>query len=383
MHFREFILSEAYQVTFYHGTPISNLSKILQNGLKPHRAGTWTRGNEINYGIPSIYFTPSISIAARYAVGANKTAIPVIIEFNLTTPKRFKKVEYDPMDRPEGTWDDDGGYDFSPESEIIHDIRRHIEEFLKKIGINTWVRFPGEDKIGEFGLAALDGFDLYRYILNNIQQANPALLLAHKPEIVQAMRREFPPGAYQEFATITPSGTLRITNSYFTAKDQFRYPKLLPPAAIKAVWVRQKDFPSVKGTTQDVEIELLPGEARDKLETLQSLYRSVMDWAEKWSKQDNADDIIQDAEEKIEELQGEDAEDIVNILQQIIDVLQDDPKADLSEKMEELINTTQNYESDTYGQWGMSMSAEKDTWVHVPRNDPQIRLLLTKREEAV
>ena len=170
MWFRQFVLlTEAYTATFFHGTPLANLPSILRRGILPSTAKEtarhWDNPGIVNWGTTAIYFTHDVSTAARYAIGQFRNTTPAVVEFHLTSPRRFKKVEYDPMDRPEVAWDNMEPY--SMEGEEIRDLENNIGSVMKAIGARTYWKYdlPKQitDAAWEQGLAVLDGFDLYRW----------------------------------------------------------------------------------------------------------------------------------------------------------------------------------------------------------------------------
>jgi hypothetical protein len=379
MNFKEFLLTEAYQAIFYHGTPASNLAGILSKGMLPYKTGTWTTGGDINASSKAVYFTSSMSVAARYAVGAYKKETPIVLEFSMSTPKRFKKVEYDPMDRPENSWDEDGG-GTTIESEFIYDMESDIRRFLKKLQLNIRVHLPLSDQIEERGVSAIDGFNLYRFILNTIQsKIDQQQFRQQKPQIVLAMQQAFPPGQYHGFAAITPSGTLRVTEQYFQNQAQFRYPKIIPPGAVKAIWVRQKDFTFTKGKTQKVEPVLLPDESKEKLEELKDLYNGLATWAE-----EAEEDIADEAADWIDRIWAEeidDAEDLISALKKIIQ-LSNNGK-DISKEMGALADMARDYETYVYDNWGQDITMPEETWVRIPNsyNNPIIQKIIAASKQ--
>ena len=219
MDFKEFLyLEEAYQAILYNGTSIERLPQIMRQGLRVDAEKNWGDPTGVNYRDRSVYLTPNIELAARYAVGANKDDIPCIIEVIVSTAKRFKKIKYDQMDRPEVTWD----WEETPDSNVSSDIKNAIERFIKKwrkVSSNLQrpyysLRLP--DYLDEHGAIGFNGFDLYRFILNEIwRELGTQLFNYYKSRIKADISQSFPPGEWMEDMEITPSGTLRATPNHY------------------------------------------------------------------------------------------------------------------------------------------------------------------------
>lgn len=80
-----------------------------------------------------------------------------------------------------------------------------------------------------------------------------------------------PPGkSYDDLIEISDDGTIVLTESYYNSMQQGIYPRIIPPSAIKKVWV--KDIPPIAASIatnkslKNVGLKLLPHEYKDILD---------------------------------------------------------------------------------------------------------------------
>lgn len=358
MRFADFILLEtllnnAFSQTFYHGTPVANVSSILKKGIIPNKPqATAAKG---------AYLTTDFELAAKYAVGAYNKETPAVLEINLSSPKRFKKLAQDPLDQSDSSWEMEPGYG----SDDLYDVQKQIERFIQNYIPHYWFNWPRNlDK----GLQALDGFDVYRLILGILEKNLPNFSML-KQQIKSQMQKCFAPGQFGEYLEITPSGTFRVYPNYYTTWEQSIYPQRIPPAAIKHIWVRQQDFPNAQGTVDKKGIKYLPWQARAMLEEIESLYNTIADDLDKldeeqdeenfhitwWIEQLN--DYVRQISDNTEdqEFKGE-LEDIIQSLENG-EKIQDIPE--LAERIRDHANDIRNED------WGSEKVFGHANWVQI------------------
>lgn len=246
-----FLAKEAYKIQLFHGTPITNLKSILSKGL-----------------INQIYLTPEIERAARYAVGPRRNNIPAILEVVLTKPKRLKNLYWDPLDREEDIGDNYND-SYGPFFDTLQELNDNIEFFFKDyLNINIPDKLKALLTLSnEQGLHLLDGFPIYKSLLYFAQKSinNDKQFRRNKNQILGEIKSIFPIGNSITNLNITPSGTFRLSPDYFKLLKQIHYQKnLIPPSAIKAVWVRVSDFPNISSdVVKTFGIEMLPHEKEE------------------------------------------------------------------------------------------------------------------------
>lgn len=360
------ILKEAeYSLTYYHGTGFDNLPIILKNGLlqkKPIQ------------GDPAVYLTPNIDLAARYAVGEVGThkfaRKPAILELNVSpTPQVIRKMAYDPMDRPDNAWD----YDPSESAEYIavREVEDEVARFVKKI--NPRVGYYHFD-LDQFAnkkredLFQYNGINLYQILFQIIAETFQFL---DKKKIYGLIRQSFPAGKFNDFFQITPSGTLRVTPGYLTNLNQYQYFHKLPPSAIKYIWVKEDDFPGIKGLEKkDIAVEELPHETRDKFDALAEMYDKIYDFIMSSLQDEYYDelDFNKDLDEWIEEVEekdGPNGDDAIDILEEIRKLFSN--RKDNAEEIEQAAQQLREFAP--YDRWGNTTIKEKNTWIKILPQD--------------
>lgn len=354
MEFSEWLFLETvFNKTFYHGTPAENVSKILIKGLKPHLP---------QYNAEqAIYLTPDIQLAAKYAVGAHNKITPAILEINLSQTKRLRTLSQDPLDQSDDAWGTEGE---KPDAEGFFEVQRDVENFIKKYIPNYWIKLP--DYLREFGTHALNGFNVYRFILGVLTKALPSFG-AIKQQIKTHLQQQFAPGNYSEDLEITPSGTFRVKPSFYNKWEQLKYPKDVPPAAIKYIWVRKSDFPKARGKKQEFGIKYLPWQAKDIPDNLINLYESLADDIDKLASEINDDDF--DAEWWIKQLQkyveriveNDSNNEFKDDIEAIIQSLYDNETMDLSS----ITDAIRSYADNILNDWGNTMTFGQAIWIGV------------------
>lgn len=271
-------------VTLYHGTSLQRIKSILQSGLNPKITSTvWrTHPQQADVNMAAVFLSPSKAKAARYAIGPQKSFKPAILEIKLSSRKHLKHLQWDPLDREENTdvYDmSEGQYD-----EDIRDIEDDLKEILKRFAPSMVSRFRGlpsslQEEIAENGIQILDGYDIHSLALNMLRQVSGDKFQQNKAEYMKAIQNRFPSGEYSPYLFITNSGTFRARPLTYQSVEQQRYGKHVPPAAIKAIWVRKDDFPKLSGETERFGIIDLPDEivasAEEIRESLEYIYDKI------------------------------------------------------------------------------------------------------------
>jgi len=375
MYFREWLLINE-GATFYHGTPIGSLKDVLSQGLKIDKRSRWTQSHAINAAIKSNYLSPDVERAVRYAVGMDFSDTPAVLELDISmTPKRMKKLAYDPMDRSEDAWDWE---DYKWESEEGM-LERDLEEFLSKsVGRHVSLDFEDVDVI------KLDGFDLYKFLLQEIKKYDPNFQ-SRRSVHLKTIQEHFPPGMkISDSISITPSGTLRIDPRGALTQSQYQYGKSIPPSAIKAVWVRKKDFPNIKGEERDLGIDLLPHELKDNLEEIDLLIDIMLGYS--YSKDDSIDDlpdmepedaigVIDEWLERLDDVTSSFVdEDLIIILKEIKELLKQGE--DIKEIVKQAREIIENHRDVGMEIWGQDKQIHHEPWIRLDKNDPQLRMVI-------
>jgi hypothetical protein len=312
------LCSYAYPNTIklYHGTDGKNLKSIFQNGLLAKAP----RDN-----IAGVYLTPDFSLAARYAINrhSNLHDFPAILEIQLSGKKRIKKILRDSLDREEGAYDMEGSY----ESESIRLLERDLKDvfgiqyFDTQKVIDTWVS----------DLTELKGINLYKSVINYAQVNG-----LDKNNIKKRLFSIIPPGtSYDDLIEISDDGTIVLTESYYNSMHQGIYPRIIPPSAIKKVWV--KDIPPIAASIatnkslKNVGLKLLPHEYKNILDEALRLCADSVSELEKIESKDElgekTKEIIESFSEEIEEIskisKKNDAQALIDLLFGIQDDLND------------------------------------------------------------
>lgn len=264
------------RMVFYHGTDFGNLKSIAKNGLVAHSGLKWGGGSALDSGTGAVFLTSDFNLAARYALGADREWRPVVLEVSITTPKRFKRLRYDPMDQMSSAWDVEESYD-EEGGQVLRDLRGLEMDLVKhftgqKYAYDSFVRWPDE-------LAGLDGLNLYKVVGN---QGSKHLYQKYDLQLVRRAVIQWLHKALEKYKwgymEIKPDGTLKLTEEYFYTREQLMYMKGLPPSTIKAVWLRMEDFDLPESAYQETKFEgakNLPGEDAGRYEALQNRVKDL------------------------------------------------------------------------------------------------------------
>lgn len=261
-----FLNKEAHRVKLFHGTHLENLDSILSEGL-----------------INNVYLTPSIERATRYALGPNLSKNPIILELILTKPRRLKKLHWDPLDREEDVYIDSYNDYYAPYEEELQEIEDSINDyFANYLKISLPSRYQGLFTVTRNeGLHLLDGINIYKELLHYTAKAfnNDYRFKQNRNKFLGIIKDFFPIGDLNNYIKITPTGTFRLKPEYFEILKQLHYQKkYISPAAIKALWIRSKDFPEIQSNTiSNFGAELLPDEKKDHLRLLQNNIENLKD----------------------------------------------------------------------------------------------------------
>lgn len=260
----------ASQIDLYHGTNFKFLPGIAKKGLIAESGAIWGGGTALRRGEKAVYLTSNFELAARYALGMDRSWSPMVLEVRISTPKRFKKLKYDPMDRHDDAWDVQDSYDEAWENTEAS-IARGVSNIVKTMtGEKPY--FVHLDLATE--LVGLDGMNVLQIALQYLRKKHG--LGADKRErskILQLAQKEFV-GQEWEYLEVRGDGTLKLTEAYFYTREQLMYMKGLPPSTIKGVWVRTQDFDLSKSSILDTKgagIQDLPAESATRVEAVISL----------------------------------------------------------------------------------------------------------------
>lgn len=372
MNFYQVLEALEYYTLMYHGTGVSNLPGIMQKGLQLNVPRTTT-----GVKTPAIYLTPNIELAARYAMGGLSTAplnrIPVVLEIKLFGKKRHNKMVSDPLDRADNAWQDHFEYS---KDERLEDLERDIVNFVNNIAkrykfgnVNLTMMpksFPDE-------IEGLHRFPLYNYIHSIIAKLSGKLYPSIRGDISKYILQYFPPDetyADGEVA-INNSGTLYLTPEFWQNQHQNVYSRIIPPKAIKAVWVRKSDFPNVSGEEKDFGHEILPSEVVDEFEYTKKKLEDVGEKAKKivYGYEEEDKDYYVDELEELK--QGIDDDVIINLIDKLIANIDKDIDFDsILDKLDSRGLEMSSYAHDDY-HVGKSIVKDVTTWVRV-ENIPSI-----------
>ena len=352
-YIREVLEEEVHGLTLYHGTDGNNIKSIAQHGLKTGSPmGTAQRG---------VYLTPTFEKAVRYAHGdltdtGSKGEVPIVLEVYISGRKRTKKLEYDPLDRPD-LWRDQPE-DWGDLEEVRTSLEWGITRVAKKLGWkpkSTYDdRFRGADRMLDRAneLEDLDGFELTKEVISLMTGFNVPLA-----QIKKAVKEEFPPDSDwgDGYVTISPSGTIQLTDMYYRSKEQLIFPKTLPPSTIKSVWVRCQDFPkSSFGEEREAGSTELPGEARSRLEGAEAFFGELL-WKQEVLKKDD-DDLLED----IEKAKGYEVDELVKALRAMLDAMK---RGDDLDEFVEAVTEQAGYASEfVHEEWGEEETSTPICW---------------------
>lgn len=227
---RQMIRLAVARMTFYHGTQIENAKSILKKGLRlapEGRGGGWGGGSS---GLgDAIFITPEFGVAARYAVGTLMTWTPVVFEFLITSPRRFKKrnIRYDPMDRRQH-----GDMDMDENVEAVID---DLDRLSARIGKAIRARFimPLKLRVDTADdIEMMDGLSLVKLVAKRLRDEH-GVPWRQAIGLINKMR----PRKFGEFVEVRRDGTLKMSAEFYETREQLIYRQNIPPQAIKKVWV--------------------------------------------------------------------------------------------------------------------------------------------------
>jgi hypothetical protein len=364
-------------MTLFHGTDITNLSGIINNGLD---ISNWNKGwaAAINKGV---YLTPQLDKAARYAIGGQFKHTPVIFEIVLSGHKRFKKVKYDPLDRPESEWDEEEGFNYLEgiERNIAHGIKNILND--KETSYYSWdleklINFPRDASEP----TDLKNYNLYKELISYLT-ANSDL---PRSKIVSLIHKEFPTHDTLDdngYIEITENGSLRPTKEWFSTREQLLYSRSIPPGAIKSVIVRLADHPSIPENSYseifDIAPKHLPQEAKQAFERKMQQYKDIQDKIFEIGRdyqrfEINGDDDNQNGIGALEEMivdltaiKDDDNDELINNIQELIEIIKEYwaeviTKKELARKIDSVWRFTQHLEP--YEQYGQDKFGASEKW---------------------
>ncbi len=266
--FKQFLI-EQYRGSFFHGCDERAFKFNLENGIQYDPGEAWSPGQVINSGVKAVYFTGSIETAARYAVGVAYNSEPFIIEFYLSGKSKFKKMKFDPMDRP----DYDNEFRFGDDD--LFQLSSSVEKLYRDLtGDSSAFKFVKDIKLSGFEeLDEIRGFKLHQNMINVLTRK---LGRSRKQEIKREIMKRFEPGQFSEYLEITRSGTIALNDDYYQHIKQVQMTtQKIPPSAFKFVWVRTADHPRLRDSdiieTDNFGEEELPHESQDRSEHLRGL----------------------------------------------------------------------------------------------------------------
>ena len=266
-------------VKLYHGTNFKNLRSIAEKGLENKSGQFWSAiGKEAVDEKGAVYLTPDLEKAVRYAVGASRDAVPMVLEVVITNPKRFNIMREDPMDQSSDAWN----YENSNLSEITYEVESDITGGLEKIiekysGDKESIRLY--DYLKTDGIEDFDGINIYKLSLKILNDYEG---MPNRNDLMRVLKKMFPVGEFTEYLDIREDGTLKLSENYWETREQLYYLKPIPPSAIKGVWVRLGDFENIDEVevyeTSDFGVKELPHETAYKYEKARDILVEMLHW---------------------------------------------------------------------------------------------------------
>jgi hypothetical protein len=336
------LLQAAGKLTFYHGSDYKNLKHIAKQGLVANSGAVWS-GNAaiaLQHGQKAVYLTPDFQLAARYGRGSNKSYKPTVLEVLITTPKRFRKLRYDPLDRHSTSWSMEDSY-VEEEESVVHALEQGANQIASQLGFDIHPYLKMTD------LESLSGLNVFKWILSSLSQL-PLTKLQRQQALRMAQKRFS--GEVWDYMEVRRDGTLKLTEEYFYSREQLMYMKGLPSSSVKGVWVRAKDFevPASKILeTRSGGYKELPGESADRVEDLVSLIGSL-----RW-------EVPEDLEPYIEKTRALDYPELLAYLVEVSHRNVED--ISVKEWEEEL----ESFEMGVHEDWGEERISDVGTWVKV------------------
>jgi GNAT superfamily N-acetyltransferase len=253
-----------------------------------------------------------------------------------------------------------------PEDESISAISDGIENILKKLGkkdtrysINLRDYGFDDDEISSF-----DGVNIYKVVTSTIMKKYDPWIAGVKisrNDVLKAVREEFKPGQLAEYFEIRDDGTLKLTQDYYQSKDQYLYPKNIPPVAIKFIWVRVDDFKIDRSRYVEFKkagAKELPGESKEKINRIREILTNLGGALEEMIEDD--DDLI----EIREELEGYGETEAAELIQSYLNLSKEE-REDKTKEYREKFYEMEGYVLEDWGEekvtgdweWGKLPSA--------------------------
>jgi len=285
-------------VKLYHGTSFGNLRSIAEKGLEAKSGQFWSAiGNLAIDHKGAVYLTPELERAVRYAVGAMKDNVPMVLEVVLTNPKRFNIMREDPMDQSSEAWN----YEDSGVNEAFYELEQYITTDLEKI----IEKYSGDketiwlhDYFRANNIEDYDGINIYKLALKILNDYEG---LPSRSDLMRVLKNVFPVGEFTEYVDIRSDGTLKLSENYWNTREQMYYLKPIPPSAIKGVWVRLGDFENIDEVkvfeTSEFGVKELPHETAGRYEGARDIVVEMLHWDFKYKDEDDYIDIAEELNE--------------------------------------------------------------------------------------
>lgn len=349
-------LSAIQKMTFYHGTGYRNLSSIASKGLQAKNGLSWgglgPAGTMFLRNTKAVFLTSDFERAARYAQGSEKTQVPMVLEVQISSPRRFKNLRYDPLDRRDDAWDVQESYDEAAD-EVTLGIGNAIRGIGEKFGrsyLSAHGILPSDND-----LESLDGVNIFKVATRYLMQE----LGLDRNQRRRAMQlvQEALGGESWEYMEVRPDGTLKLTEEYFYSREQLMFMRGLPPSTIKGVWVRLDDFGLSPGDVQETQeggFKELPGEAVSRYEDIVELFKKL-----RWDAPSEMDQRA--LEEAVETARANDFDELADYLD---DVAQTEPED--RPEMDDWDGELEGFEEELYGDWREERVLNPGVWGKVP-----------------
>jgi hypothetical protein len=290
--FEQKIISLAYpdRITMFHGTDAKKLQLILSDAKENSGLMAFKPSDNIK----GVYLTPDMQTAARYAVNhhSNKHEYPVVLEIQLSSKKRVKKLLRDTMDRSETAYEQE----VSQETESL----RYLENDIAEVFGKEYFAPSGFDRYFDTriqDLTELKGKNVYKAIIQyGIDNG------FDKNELKKMIFKVMPPGTdYDGLMEIANDGTITLTESYYRSAHQLIYPNNLPSATIKSIYISNIPEEIAKSATGSVSLKqkMLPHEIKGLKD---ELTRCIGKYVWKNPSEDDAHEVMEKAIENLKDI---------------------------------------------------------------------------------
>lgn len=353
------------KMVFFHGTGIHNLPKILKQGLVANSGAIWSGGHStaLTKGQKAVFLTSDFELAARYGQGTNRSYLPVVLEVQITTPRRFRNLKYDPLDRLENSWEVEDSYDDTVDqagSAIKAGMRDIATKLTGQSVYLGWDDLPHD-------IEELDGLNVFKFVAGYLTKAL-GLSRVQRNLVMQQAQALFG-GQRWEYLEVRKDGTLKLTEEYFYTREQLMYMKGLPPSTVKGVWVRLQDFDVPEAQIKETRkggFKELPGESADRFESLKELLGKL-----RWTTPEEIEDDLEDFARQAREL------DYLELASYLDDVAGLDPEERAA--VEEWDGELEGFEEFLHDDWMQERVLESGLWAKVPL---QVAARLRPRDTA-